>query len=227
VPVDLARDPVAIEELNNNYDVHERNREAFGLPSRLIAKIYLFRTIFRGSGWSFANDPEFRHVSDDPGYWDAVNEKFFRKYHGIDLLHQRWANDVILGKPLIGPTGRQWFIEMGTDRNGNPKLPMTKLTNYPVQGTAADIMMVARISFFNRLKKVGLTGRLVSSVHDSLVVDAPEKEVESIAMMLYETFNDIPKNFKKLFNYEMAVQYPCEVKAGPNLFDMTAIDKTY
>ncbi|HXQ33616.1 MAG TPA: hypothetical protein VN843_06305, partial [Anaerolineales bacterium] len=65
----LAMDPIGIQELNNHDDIHANNQKAFSLPTRLISKKYLFRTIFRGSGWSFANDPDFLHVSNDPAYW--------------------------------------------------------------------------------------------------------------------------------------------------------------
>src|SRR5687768_13315743 len=91
----LAQDEVGIQEVLAKADAHSLNQKAFELPSRLIAKIYLFRTIFRGSGWSFANDPDFMHVSADPKYWDKVNEKFFAKYVGIDKCHKKWAEEVI------------------------------------------------------------------------------------------------------------------------------------
>ena len=77
--VELSKDPIGLQEILNKEDTHSKNQVAFELPSRLIAKIYLFRTIFRGSGWSFANDPDFMHVSSNPKYWDEVNYKFYEK----------------------------------------------------------------------------------------------------------------------------------------------------
>jgi hypothetical protein len=50
VLLELARDQVGINEVLNGDDTHDLNRVAFSLPSRLIAKIYLFRTIYRGTG---------------------------------------------------------------------------------------------------------------------------------------------------------------------------------
>ena len=84
--VELSQDEVGLQEILNKEDTHSKNQIAFELPSRLIAKIYLFRTIFRGSGWSFANDNSFMHVSSSPSYWDDVNEKFFKKYYGLDAM---------------------------------------------------------------------------------------------------------------------------------------------
>ena len=132
VALELSQDPVGIQEVLNKEDTHSLNEKAFSLPSRLIAKIYLFRTIFRGSGWSFANDPNFMHVSSDPAYWDNVNEKFYEKYNGLDKKHKEWAQLVASGKPITSPLGRFWPIDLGTDKKGNIFIPWTILTNYPV-----------------------------------------------------------------------------------------------
>lgn len=217
--VDLSNDPTGALEIKNKLDTHSINQEAFNLPSRLIAKIYLFRTIYRGSGYAFAMDPDFRHVSSDPEFWEEVNTKFYRKYRGLDRKHKEWAERVIIGQDLVGPTGRRWPIRMGVDRKGNPKVPWTTLTNYPIQGTSADIMAVARISLRNRLRVHVPDAKVISSVHDSIVVDAPK--LDKIPELMHNVFADLPKNFEKIFNYKMNVPYACEVKVGDNLTEMT------
>lgn len=221
--VDLANDPTGILEIQNGLDTHSINQEAFNLPSRLIAKIYLFRTIYRGSGYAFAKDPEFSHVSTDPDFWEEINRKFYQKYNGIDRKHKEWAECVVTGRPIIGPSGRHWPISMDVDYQGNPKIPWTVLTNYPVQGTSADIMAVARVSLYNRLRQHGRPEvKIVSSVHDSIVVDAPK--VDGIPELFYNVFRDLPENFRRIFNYKMNVPYACEVKVGDNLSDMESYE---
>jgi DNA polymerase-1 len=216
--VDLSGDTTGIAEIKNKLDTHSINQEAFSLPSRLIAKIYLFRTIFRGSGYAFAMDAQFKHVSNDPKFWDTVNEKFFRKYYGLDRKHSEWAELVITGQPIIGPSGRFWKIPMGVDNKGAIKVPWTQLTNYPVQGTAADIMAVARVSLNHRFKKYKVRGKIILSVHDSIVADV--EKIDNVPEIMYDVFRDLPSNFKKLFGYEMKVPYDCEVKVGKNLTEM-------
>lgn len=222
VAVELSKDPTALVEILNKEDTHTKNQTAFELPSRLIAKIYLFRTIFRGSGWSFANDADFMHVSSSPKYWDLVNEKFYKKYAGLDKKHQEWAATVLRGEPIEGPLGRFWPVEMGRDRKGELKIPWTLLTNYPVQGTAADVMTIARISFWNRLRKAGIPVLLISSVHDSIVVDAPAIYKEQITSLFLAVFSDLPANIKKLFGYNWECPLVCEVKAGMCMKDRWA-----
>jgi hypothetical protein len=46
-----------------------------------------------------------------------------------------------------------------------------------------------------------------------------------MARMMYSVFDDLPKNFKKLFGYDMIVPFPCEVKFGENLADMEELPK--
>lgn len=221
--LELAQDQVGIGEVLEGQDTHALNQIALALPSRLIAKIFLFRTIFRGSGWSFANDPDFMHVSASPKFWDEMNAKFFEKYKGIDQCHFKWKDEVLQGKPIVSPLGRSWTIELKTDKYGNMKIPWTTLTNYPVQGTGADIMMLARIMAYKRIKKSGLPVTFVSTVHDSIVVDCPMEHVKTIANIFHGCFADLQKTIKQNFGYTWTVPMTCECKAGINMKDMHKI----
>lgn len=226
----LSQDQTGIKEVLEKQDAHSLNQSAFDLPSRLIAKIYLFRTIFRGTGWSFANDPDFMHVSKDPKYWDNINELFYKKYHGIDRCHKEWADLVINGYPLVGPLGREWTIEMRRNkRTGDLEIPWTTLSNYPVQGTGADIMMLARISFYRRLQSLKWNGSviLISTVHDSIVVDVSDaSDAQGVVNLFHQVFDDIPKNIYKLFGVEWTVPMDCECKFGLNMKDMEKMKRT-
>ena len=227
VVTELDRDPVAIQEILEKKDVHSINQAAFNLPSRLISKKYLFRTIFNhGNGYAFTVDPEFMHVSTSVKYWDEVGEKFYNKYVGLEEMYQRNMQTVASGKPLEGPLGRFWPLEMVTDYKGELKIPETKVVNYPVQGTAADVMMIARISFYNRLKKKswGHLVKLITTVHDSIYVDCPKELALEIVAMFYAVFEDLPKNIYKLFGYEWIVPLSCECSMGINMRDMEAIN---
>jgi len=226
----LSNDPIGIAEINSGEDIHNNNKEAFGLPDRLTAKVYLFRTIFRGNGWSFANDPNFSHVSTDPEYWEDINNKFYTKYKGLDAWHHELKDLVIRGQPIVGPTGRFWKIPMKEYQKKNWKtgklenvldIPWTTLSNYPVQGTGADIMKVARISLWNRLKNS--KALLISTVHDDLKLDVPDSELDFVIKTATDVFNDLPKNFKKLFNVDMPIPFPGEVSVGKDLLNMEKV----
>lgn len=216
----LTQDEVGIHEILSGEDVHSNNQNVFELPTRLISKRFLFRTIYRGSGWAFANDPDFTHVSSDPRFWDGMNEKFYTKYKGIDRKHKEWGELVLQGKPIEGPLGRSWSINLKRDVYGNLKLPWPTLTNYPNQGVGADVMLIARISAHKRIKESGITCNFIATVHDSIVVDTPKQNVQFVTDTFHQVFDDIPKNIWNVFKYDWIVPMGCEVKIGKNMKDM-------
>lgn len=226
VLLELARDEIGIQEVLGKEDAHSKNQIAFNLPSRLIAKIFLFRTIYRGSGWSFANDPDFMHVSTSSQFWDSKNEAFFSKYKGINKKHYAWKAEVEAGRPIEGPFGRSWSINLKRDNWGNLKIPWTTLTNYPVQGTGADVMMFARIMAYKRIRAAGISCDFISTVHDSIVVDCRKEHVQAIVNIFHQVFDDLPKMFMGAFKYEWVVPMSCEVKCGLNMKDMKKIERT-
>ena len=58
--------------------------------------------------------------------------------------------------------------------------------NYPVQGSAADIIKVAMIRVNERLKREGLKTRMLLQVHDELVFDVPKEELEAVSQLVRE-----------------------------------------
>jgi DNA polymerase I-like protein with 3'-5' exonuclease and polymerase domains len=226
--VELSNDHVGRAEIVEGQDTHELNRVAFDLPERRVAKFYLFRTIFRGSGYAFANDPDFMHVSTDPKYWDGIGEKFYKKYHDLDRWHHELASMVTAGTPIVGPTGRQWHIELARDYRGNLKLPWTVFTNYPVQGTGADVMMLFRLSFWRRLKAAGLEKccLLIQTVHDSLYIDCPKEHCTTIIQMLYGCMDDLVENIRRCFGYDWKTPLSGEVSMGMNQKSMKQVDRS-
>lgn len=218
--LELAKDDIGIQEILGGEDTHAKNQEAFGLPSRLISKIFLFRTIYRGNGWSFANDPDFMHVSSSSQFWDEMNEKFYTKYKGINKVHNQWKDTVMKGQPIIGPMGRSWKLEMKRDFKGELKIPWTTLTNYPVQGTGADVMMMARIMAKKRIERANIACDFISTVHDSIVVDTRKQHLEAIREIFTSVFDDLPSRINSVFGYSWTVPMACESKFGPDMKNM-------
>ena len=56
--------------------------------------------------------------------------------------------------------------------------------NMPLQGSSADIIKVAMINVFEKLKKGGFKAKLVLQVHDELVIDCPKTEAEEVSKIL-------------------------------------------
>lgn len=63
--------------------------------------------------------------------------------------------------------------------------------NMPIQGTAADVMKLAMVAVFGRLKREKLQARLVLQVHDELIVECPESEAKAVAKLLAEEMEGV------------------------------------
>jgi hypothetical protein len=99
-------------------------------------------------------------------------------------------------------------------------VPWTTLANYPVQGTGADVMMLARLAAYSRIKAANLPCDFISTVHDSIVVDTHSKYLEPIAVIFEDVFTDLPNIIRKTFKYNWQTPMAGECKFGPNMLDM-------
>lgn len=75
--------------------------------------------------------------------------------------------------------------------------------NTPIQGTAADLIKVAMIRVSDALKKAGLRARLILQIHDELIVETPEQEVEQVREIL-----------EREMSGAASLSVPLEVSAG-------------
>ncbi|MBP3729310.1 MAG: DNA polymerase I, partial [Lachnospiraceae bacterium] len=58
--------------------------------------------------------------------------------------------------------------------------------NTPIQGTAADVMKLAMVRVWQRLRREGFQSRLILTVHDELILEAPKEEAEAASRVLRE-----------------------------------------
>ena len=83
--------------------------------------------------------------------------------------------------------GRRRYLPELTASNHNTRAFGERVArNAPIQGTAADIIKIAMVRVDERLKREGLSARLILQVHDELLVEAPMMEMMQVAMLLQE-----------------------------------------
>jgi len=220
----LSQDETAIKEIWDGTDQHSDNQLRFGLPSRLIAKTFVFRLIYGGSAYSYAHDVNFTNVSTSESFWQGVIDEFYKKYNGLAKWHKQVVDTAMRDRQLTMPTGRIYKYEPEV-KYGKVKWPRTKILNYPVQGLGADLMAIARVSLANRLKDMqGI--KLVNTVHDSIILDYDEKVCDnnSIVQLVDKCFTDIPANFKKMFGVDFNLPMRVECQVGPNWGNMEIVN---
>ena len=228
-----SQDPVAMTEIITGFDQHADNQKRFKLPSRVIAKIFLFRVIFGGSGFSFANDAEFGYLGSE-SWWDEKIAQFYEKYKGLHAWGEQLYQRVVINRGRLDlPTGRTYQFEPFTNRNHEVRYPKTKILNYPVQGLAAELMAIARVSLAKRLSNLEQYGDrrdgilFVNTVHDSIVLDLDESVWYNIGMDIVaevkNVFEDIPENFRRLFGIEFNLPVRCEITHGPDWANMKEV----
>ena len=219
----LSQDKTALDEIWASVDQHSDNQQRFGLPSRLVAKTFVFRLIYGGSAYSYANDPNFKDIGNET-FWQNVIDEFYKKYAGLKQWHDKIMEDAKRDRKLVMPTGRVYYYEPDI-RYGRAEWPRTKILNYPVQGLGADLMAIARVSLRNRLlEKEGV--KIVNTVHDSIILDFDSKVWDNISIvnLVDKCFNDIPANFKKLFGKEFNLPMRVECQIGPNWGNMEVVN---
>ncbi len=82
--------------------------------------------------------------------------------------------------------------------------------NMPIQGTAADIIKIAMIRVYERLKEEFPKARLIMQVHDELIIEAPEEDAQAVADLLKSTMENA---------CEMSVPFTVEVACGKTWYD--------
>jgi DNA polymerase-1 len=114
-------------------------------------------------------------------------ENYFAKYPGVrrymDEIRMQ-AKDVGWVSTLAGR--RRWLPEIRSTNHNVRAFGERVALNTPIQGTAADIIKLAMVAVYRRLKAEGLHARLILQVHDELIVEAAREEAEAAKRILEE-----------------------------------------
>ena len=218
----LSDDKVMIKEITEKQDLHSNNERDFGLPSRLVAKRFLFKIIYGATAYGFFTDPDFLFMGYSEAKWQEVIYAFYNKYKGGAKWHKQIIQEAQTNGRLTIPSGR--FFPFSPERryNGELKWPITQIKNYPVQGFGADLVMLARLEASKRLRASGLTTAvLISTVHDSIVADCKSEDVAAVGRILYESVASVPQLCHKVWGYDFSIPLTSEVQYGPNKKDLT------
>ncbi len=118
---------------------------------------------------------------------DAFIKHYFEKFPGVKQYLDTTVEDGRRNGFVTTLYGRRRMLPELSSSNFNVRsLGERMAMNTPIQGTAADIIKLAMVRVYQRLKKEGLRAKLVLQVHDELIVECPEDEKEAAAAILGE-----------------------------------------
>ena len=83
--------------------------------------------------------------------------------------------------------------------------------NSPIQGTAADLIKKAMLATRAALRQAGLRAKMVLQIHDSLLIEAPDDEMQAVPELVRNEMESVA---------ELAVPLLVDVKVGPNMADV-------
>jgi DNA polymerase I len=215
VAADLSGDATLRQEVINKVNFHSDNQAKFNLPDRLTAKRFVFKLLYGATAYGYFMDSDFVNVGYSQKRWQEVIDAFYTKYKGIKQWHDTLLDTVKKQGHLEIPSGRCYSFEARQQR-GEWKWPLTQIKNYPVQGFGADLVMLARIEFCKQFRESGLEGKFIQTIHDSLVVDTPSKNVNQIAKMLQDAIAKVPELCYTNWKYKFSLPLTSEVQVGMN-----------
>ncbi len=91
--------------------------------------------------------------------------------------------------------------------------------NHPIQSTAADIMKLAMIAVDAELQRQRMRTRMLLQVHDELIFEAPEAEVDEVVVLVRERMEGVLHGMEPPF----AVPLRVEIETGPNWEELTPV----
>lgn len=220
----LSGDPVMLEEIEAGVDVHAENAIAiFGASPddkdfkevRTTAKIVTFRLLYGGSAYGFYMDSKMPNFSLKK--WEDIVEKFYHKYKKLKQWQDRNFNLVWKSHgTLVNPTGRIFVFEKG------PKgYSQAQVKNYPVQSMAtADIIPLWMNIIYMRVKKAGLKSLLIGQVHDNILFDAVESEIDQLAKICTDAADHLPEYIKQVWGLDFNIPLSADIEIGDNYGQM-------
>ena len=173
------------EAFASGQDIHARTAsEVFGIPldqmdktTRSRAKAINFGIIYGISAFGLA-----RQLGIDASEAGLYIKTYFDRYPGIRAYMERTKEEARIHGYVITPFGRRCTIQGIADRNMTRRAGAERQAiNAPLQGGAADVIKRAMVALPAALQAANLRSRLLLSVHDELLFEAPEDEAETLA----------------------------------------------
>ena len=193
----LSRDPFLVDTFQKDQDVHAATAgEIFHVsPDRVnpemrrLAKVINFGIIYGMSAFGLAKE-----LGIQPAVAQAYIANYFQKYHGVrDYIDSSLEAAREKGYVTTLMNRRRYLPDIKSPNRSVRQFAERIGINAPIQGTAADLIKVAMIRIHRRLIREKRETKLILQIHDELVFEVPEGELEGVRAMVKEEMEGVTK----------------------------------
>lgn len=211
----IAQDPGLLGAFERGEDIHAATAAAvLGVPldeitrdQRRIAKSVNFGLSYGQSAFGLAQQTGMSR--DEAAQFIKT---YFEKYPGVREYIERTKRQAAEQGYVETTLGRRrYFPDLAKMRGPERGRAEREAINMPIQGTAADIIKIAMLRLYKALGEHGLRAHMLLQVHDELVLEAPDEEVETVVSLVREVMSS---------SFELSVPLKVDVEVGQNWLEM-------
>jgi DNA polymerase-1 len=211
----FSRDPLLVEAYRRGDDIHTLTAsQVFGVPPLMVtpdhrrqAKVVNFGIVYGLSPFGLS-----QNLGIEPAEAKQFIANYFEKYAGVRAFIDKTLEEARRDLKVKTLHGRVRPIPDINSKNFTQRgFAERTAVNTPLQGTAADLIKIAMIRIDAALQERGLKSRMTLQVHDELVFEVPEKEVDTMQSLVREEMEKV---------HALAVPLLVEMCIGPNWRDL-------
>lgn len=193
----ISKDETMQNAFNNGIDVHKVTAsQVFGVPLEEVTKQMRSKAKAVNFGIVYGIS-EFGLAKNVGTSWKEAKEyidTYLQKYHGIREFMQIIVKEAKENGYVSTIFGRRRYIPELKNKNKNiVQFGERVAMNTPIQGSAADIIKIAMNKLYKALKENNLKSKLVMQVHDELIVETFDDELEIVKKLMKESMENVIK----------------------------------
>ncbi len=214
----LSKDKSLISAFKSNLDIHKTTASLiYGLEEKDItdsmretAKRVNFGIIYGLTSFGLSRDLGIT-VDEAQGFIDA----YFTRYPQVKDYMQEQIKQAQKEGFVITILGRRRYIpEINNKNQSIRQFAQRQAINTPIQGSASDLIKLAMIQIHNQIKTRKLKARMILQIHDELLFDVPEEEMDEFVALVKDKMENVLK---------LDVPIKVDMKKGENWLEMEDI----
>jgi DNA polymerase-1 len=211
----FSRDPLLVEAYRRGDDIHTLTAsQVFGVPPLMVtpdhrrqAKVVNFGIVYGLSPFGLS-----QNLGIEPAEAKQFIANYFEQYKGVRAFIDKTLEEARRDLKVKTLHGRIRPIPDINSKNANQRgFAERTAVNTPLQGTAADLIKLAMIRIDKAMRERDLKSRMTLQVHDELVFEVPEEEVDTMQSLVREQMEKV---------HALAVPLLVEMGVGPNWRDL-------